>query len=103
MNIIILDPGYLPSVVTEPLITLPLSLSPPPAACLFLLTLLLYVLWMEVVEVRRYVLQERGDSCPHARVSVHYGPSFMAAGAGVPLELVSGLVFMQAGRALQAR
>lgn len=72
------------------------------AACLFLLTLLLYVLWMEAVEVRRYVLQERGETCPQARVSVHYGPSFMAAGAGVPLELVSGLVFTLAGRALQA-
>lgn len=75
----------------------------PPAACLFLLTLLLYVLWMEVVEVQRYILQERGDLCPQAHVSVRYGPSFMAAGAGVPLELVSGLVFTLAGRALQAR
>lgn len=52
--------------------------------------------------MRRYVLQERGETCPRARVSVHYGPSFMAAGAGVPLELVSGLVFTLVGRALQA-
>lgn len=80
-----------------------LSSTPRPAACLFLLTLLLFVLWMEAVEVQRYVLQERGQTCPQARVSVHYGPSFMAAGAGVPLELVSGLVFTAAGRALQAR
>lgn len=72
------------------------------AACLFLLTLLLYVLWMEAVEVRRYILQERGEACPQARVSVLYGLSFMVAAAGVPLVLVAGLVFMLAGRALQA-
>lgn len=73
------------------------------AACLFLLVLLLYVLWMEVVDVKRYVLQERGDACRDPEVSVLYGLSFMAAAAGVPLELVSGLVFMLAGRALRAR
>uniref|UniRef100_A0A3P9HWM7 Uncharacterized protein n=1 Tax=Oryzias latipes TaxID=8090 RepID=A0A3P9HWM7_ORYLA len=70
------------------------------AACLFLSTLLLYVLWMEAVDVARYILQERGELCPHAEVSVLYGPSFMAAAAGVPLVLVSGLVFMLVGRAL---
>ncbi|XP_068182316.1 transmembrane protein 182-like [Antennarius striatus] len=70
------------------------------AACLFLLVLLLYVLWMEAVEVKRYVLQERGETCPQAQVSVLYGLSFMVAAAGVPLELVSGLVFMLVGRAL---
>ncbi|XP_070819518.1 transmembrane protein 182-like [Chaetodon trifascialis] len=72
------------------------------AACLFLFMLLLYVLWMEVVEVKRYVLQERGEVCPHAEVSVLYGLSFMVAAAGVPLELISGLVFMLVGRALSA-
>ncbi|XP_024139633.1 transmembrane protein 182 [Oryzias melastigma] len=70
------------------------------AACLFLATLLLYVLWMEAVDVARYILQERGESCPQAEVSVLYGLSFMVAAAGVPLELVSGLVFMLVGRAL---
>ncbi|XP_073343096.1 transmembrane protein 182-like [Pagrus major] len=72
------------------------------AACLFLFMLLLYVLWMEVVEVKRYVLQERMEACPNAQVSVLYGLSFMVAAAGVPLELVSGLVFMLVGRALHA-
>lgn len=64
--------------------------------------LLLYVLWMEAVDVKRYVLQERGEGCPEAQVSVLYGLSFMVAAAGVPLELVSGLVFMLVGRALSA-
>ncbi|XP_008283176.1 transmembrane protein 182-like [Stegastes partitus] len=72
------------------------------AACLFLSVLLLYVLWMEVVDVKRYILQERGEACPNAQVSVLYGLSFMVAAAGVPLELVSGLVFMLVGRALRA-
>lgn len=69
---------------------------------MFLFTLLLYVLWMEVVDVKRYVLQERGEACPHAQVSVLYGLSFMVAAAGVPLELISGLIFMLVGRALHA-
>ncbi|XP_071314368.1 transmembrane protein 182-like [Trachinotus anak] len=72
------------------------------AACLFLFLLLLYVLWMEVVDVKPYVLQERGEACPNAKVSVLYGLSFMVAAAGVPLELVSGLIFMMVGRALRA-
>ena len=57
---------------------------------------------MEVVEVRRYVLQERGEACPQAQVALFYGLSFMVAAAGVPLELISGLVFILVGRALHA-
>ncbi|XP_074529800.1 transmembrane protein 182-like [Halichoeres trimaculatus] len=72
------------------------------AACLFLFLLLLYVLWMEVVDVKRYILQERGDTCVSVNVSVLYGLSFMVAAAGVPLELVSGMVFMLVARALRA-
>lgn len=72
------------------------------AACLFLFILLLYVLWIEVVDVKRYVLQERGDACLNAEVSVLYGLSFMVAAAGVPLELISGMVFMLVARALRA-
>ncbi|KAL6117959.1 uncharacterized protein ACO6RY_15646 [Pungitius sinensis] len=71
------------------------------AACLFLFTLLLYVLWMEAMDVKRYVLQERGEGCHHPQVSVLYGLSFMVAAAGVPLELLSGMVFMLVGRALR--
>lgn len=72
------------------------------AACLILFMLLLFVLWMEVMEVKRYVMQERGETCPLAQVSVLYGLSFMVAAAGVPLELISGMVFMLVGRALRA-
>ncbi|XP_077434650.1 transmembrane protein 182-like [Vanacampus margaritifer] len=72
------------------------------AACLFLLVLLLFVLWMEVVDVKRYILQERGEACSDLQVSVLYGLSFMVGAAGVPLELVAGLIFMLVGRALLA-
>ncbi|XP_051914272.1 transmembrane protein 182-like [Hippocampus zosterae] len=72
------------------------------AACLFLSVLVLFVFWMEVVDVKRYVLQERGETCIDIQVSVLYGLSFMVAAAGVPLELLSGLIFMLVGRALLA-
>lgn len=65
--------------------------------------LLLYILWVEVVDVKSYILQERGELCPDAQVSVLYGLSFMVAAAGVPLEVVSGLVFVLVGRALHSR
>lgn len=51
--------------------------------------------------MKRYVLQERGEACPNAQVSVLYGLSFMVAAAGVPLELISGLIFMLVARALR--
>lgn len=76
-----------------------LYLSP---ACLFLFTLLLYIMWMELVDVKLYVLQARGEMCPNTQVSVLYGLSFMVAAAGVPLELISGLIFMLVGHALHA-
>ncbi|XP_061644570.1 transmembrane protein 182-like isoform X2 [Phyllopteryx taeniolatus] len=72
------------------------------AACLFLFLLLLFILWMEVVDVKRYILQERGETCTDIQVSVLYGLSFMMAAAGVPLELLSGLIFMLVGRVLLA-
>ncbi|XP_023183997.1 transmembrane protein 182-like [Xiphophorus maculatus] len=72
------------------------------AAGLLLLLLLLFVLWMEAVDVSSYVLQEARGECPGAEVSVHYGLSFMAAAAGVPLEVLSGLLFLLAGRTLRA-
>ncbi|XP_072289941.1 transmembrane protein 182-like [Eucyclogobius newberryi] len=70
------------------------------AACLFLSVLLLYVMWVELVDVRSYILQESGPSCPTALVQIHYGLSFMVAGAGVPLVLISGITFMCIARAL---
>ncbi|KAM4621155.1 transmembrane protein 182-like [Polymixia lowei] len=73
------------------------------AACLFLCVVVLYVLWAELVDVKRYVLQERGEACPDAQVSVLYGWSFMVAAAGVPLELLSGMLFMLVGYVLRAR
>lgn len=64
--------------------------------------LLLFVLWMEVVEVKRYILQERGEACPRAEVTAVYGLSFMVAAAGVPLQFTSGLIFLLVGRVFAA-
>ncbi|CAL1614071.1 unnamed protein product [Knipowitschia caucasica] len=70
------------------------------AACLFLSVLLLFVMWVELVDVRRYILQESGEMCPAPDVQIHYGLSFMVAAAGVPLVLLSGVIFMCIARAL---
>uniref|UniRef100_A0A8B9L4Z2 Transmembrane protein 182 n=1 Tax=Astyanax mexicanus TaxID=7994 RepID=A0A8B9L4Z2_ASTMX len=71
------------------------------AACLFLVLVGLFVLWKELVDVRRYVLQERGDGCPGAHLEAHYGWSFMVAVAGIPLVLLSGLLFFCVGKHIQ--
>lgn len=70
------------------------------AACLFLFVLLLYVMWMELVDVKRYVLQDKQNWCPGTDVQIHYGLSFMVAAAAVPLVLLSGTIFMCVARAL---
>ncbi|XP_035265892.1 transmembrane protein 182-like [Anguilla anguilla] len=72
------------------------------AACLFLALVCLFVLWKELVaDVGRYILQERGETCPDVHLEAHYGWSFMVAAAGIPLVLLSGLLFFLIGRAIQ--
>ncbi|KPP63385.1 transmembrane protein 182-like [Scleropages formosus] len=64
------------------------------AASLFLALVILFVLWKELVaDVRRYVLQERGEHCPNVHMEAHYGWSFIVAAAGMPLVFFSGLLF----------
>ncbi|KAI4886917.1 hypothetical protein NFI96_030433 [Prochilodus magdalenae] len=69
--------------------------------CLFLALVGLFVLWKELVDMRRYILQERGEGCPLAHLESHYGWSFMVAVAGIPLVLLSGLLFFCIGKQLQ--
>ncbi|KAB5571125.1 hypothetical protein PHYPO_G00221410 [Pangasianodon hypophthalmus] len=71
------------------------------AACLFLVLVGLFILWKELVDVRQYILQERGSICPDARLEAQYGWSFIVAVAGIPLILLSGLLFYCIGRHLQ--
>ncbi|KAJ8416718.1 hypothetical protein AAFF_G00325960 [Aldrovandia affinis] len=74
------------------------------AACLFLALVGLFVLWKEVAaDVGKYILQERGETCPNAHLEAHYGWSFMVAAAGIPLVLLSGLLFYFIGRHIQRR
>ncbi|KAK7899516.1 hypothetical protein WMY93_020369 [Mugilogobius chulae] len=71
------------------LLMLPVKIHPN-ISCLFLSVLLLYVMWVELVDVSRYILQDNSETCPKADVQIHYGLSFMVAAAGVPLVLISG-------------
>ncbi|XP_026860680.1 transmembrane protein 182-like [Electrophorus electricus] len=47
--------------------------------------------------------KEQGNACPRAHLEAHYGWSSMAAAAGIPLVLHSGLLIFWIGRCLQKR
>ncbi|NXA45833.1 TM182 protein, partial [Nothocercus julius] len=70
------------------------------AGFLYLLLVLLFVLWKEfAADLQRYILLERSERCADdVPVHVYYGWSFMFAAAGVPLVLLSGLLFYLVGR-----
>ncbi|NXS78628.1 TM182 protein, partial [Erpornis zantholeuca] len=67
---------------------------------LFLLLVFLFVMWKEfAADFQKYILLERSEQCLDAvPVHVYYGWSFMFAAAGVPLVLLSGLLFFLVGR-----
>lgn len=67
---------------------------------LFLLLIFLFVIWKEfAADLQKYILLERSEKCmDDVPVHVHYGWSFMFAAAGVPLVLLSGLLFYLVGR-----
>ncbi|XP_023690316.1 transmembrane protein 182-like isoform X2 [Paramormyrops kingsleyae] len=72
------------------------------SACLILTLVCLFVLWKELVaDVKKYVLQERGETCPNTRLEAHYGWSFIVAVAGIPLIFISGLLFYFIGLHVQ--
>ncbi|KAF1471801.1 hypothetical protein FQV17_0014810, partial [Megadyptes antipodes antipodes] len=70
------------------------------ASGLFLLLIFLFVMWKEfAADFRKYILLERSEKCmDDVPVHVYYGWSFMFAAAGVPLVLLSGLLFYLVGR-----
>lgn len=57
-------------------------------------------MWKEfVADFQKYILLERSEMClEETPVRVYYGWSFMFAAAGVPLVLLSGLLFFLVGR-----
>ncbi|NWV33451.1 TM182 protein, partial [Grantiella picta] len=67
---------------------------------LFLLLVFLFVMWKEfAADFHKYILLERSEQClDDVPVNVFYGWSFMFAAAGVPLVLLSGLLFFLVGR-----
>lgn len=58
------------------------------------------MLWKEfVADFQKYILMERSEVClQEAPVHVFCGWSFFLAAAGVPLSLLSGLLFFLIGR-----
>ncbi|NWQ94553.1 TM182 protein, partial [Burhinus bistriatus] len=70
------------------------------ASGLFLLLIFLFVMWKEfAADFQKYILLERSEKCmDDVPVHVYYGWSFMFAAAGVPLVLLSGLLFYLIGR-----
>ncbi|NXF32505.1 TM182 protein, partial [Nyctibius bracteatus] len=70
------------------------------ASGLFLLLIFLFVIWKEfAADFQKYILLERSEKCmDDVPVHVYYGWSFMFAAAGVPLVLLSGLLFYLVGR-----
>ncbi|NXV73373.1 TM182 protein, partial [Atlantisia rogersi] len=70
------------------------------ASGLFLLLVGLFVIWKEfAADFQKYILLERSEKCmDDVPVHVYYGWSFMFAAAGVPLVLLSGLLFYLVGR-----
>lgn len=57
-------------------------------------------MWKEfAADFQKYILLERSEMCTDdVPVHVYYGWSFMFAAAGVPLALLSGLLFYLIGR-----
>ncbi|XP_048400758.1 transmembrane protein 182-like [Stegostoma tigrinum] len=70
---------------------------------LFSILIFLFVIWKElVVDLERYVLLDRRNSCTDILVHVQYGWSFMFAAAGIPLALLAGLLFYVTGHTIDA-
>ncbi|XP_048369658.1 transmembrane protein 182-like [Sphaerodactylus townsendi] len=69
------------------------------AGILFALLIFLFVMWKEfAADLAKYILLERSDRCEdEIPVKVYYGWSFIFAAAGVPLVLLSGLLFYLVG------
>uniref|UniRef100_A0A8C7E7B8 Transmembrane protein 182 n=1 Tax=Naja naja TaxID=35670 RepID=A0A8C7E7B8_NAJNA len=70
--------------------------------CLFTLLIFMFVVWKEIAaDLRKYVLLERSERCPDdTPLTIYYGWSFMFATAGIPLVLLSGLLFYLVGHSI---
>nr|XP_060612528.1 transmembrane protein 182-like [Anolis sagrei ordinatus] len=72
------------------------------AGGLFALLIFMFVMWKEfAADLPKYILLERHERCLDGiPVNVYYGWSFMFAAAGVPLVLLSGLLFYLVGHSI---
>uniref|UniRef100_A0A6J0URM3 Transmembrane protein 182-like n=1 Tax=Pogona vitticeps TaxID=103695 RepID=A0A6J0URM3_9SAUR len=72
------------------------------AGVLFAFLLLMFVMWKEfAADLPKYILLERSERCMNdTPVNVYYGWSFLFAAAGLPLVLMSGLLFYLVGHTI---
>ncbi|XP_026231586.1 transmembrane protein 182 [Anabas testudineus] len=72
------------------------------ASGLFLLcVVVMYVLWMQVLDVVDGYIVQRSAECENFKLSLTYGLSFMFAPVGIFFCLLAGLLFILVGRAIQ--
>ncbi|XP_043913077.1 transmembrane protein 182-like [Protopterus annectens] len=72
------------------------------AGVLFSLLISLFVIWKELAaDLTKYILLERSEGCVDTVPYVQYGWSFMFAASGIPLTLLSGILFYVIGRSIQ--
>ena len=69
---------------------------------MFLLAVVvMFVLWLEVLDVVPLYKDYQHSLCPNFQLSIDYGLSFMFAPVGIFFSLLAGLLFLLIGRSVQ--
>lgn len=66
-----------------------------------LLATVLFVIWLEVLDVVDLYVKDQKSHCPGFKLNIMYGLSFMFAPVGVFFSLLAGLFFLLIGRAIK--
>ncbi|XP_078078083.1 transmembrane protein 182-like [Mustelus asterias] len=71
------------------------------AGILSTFSIIMYIYWIQALDAVVDQIIEPNKLCPHPKLKVQFGWSFMAAPAGTFFSLLAGLLFFQVGRAAQ--
>ncbi|XP_067842310.1 transmembrane protein 182-like isoform X2 [Heptranchias perlo] len=71
------------------------------AGILSTFSIIMYIYWIQALTAVVDQIIEPNKSCPHPKVKVQFGWSFMAAPVGIFFSLFAGLIFFQVGCAVQ--
>ncbi|XP_078401752.1 transmembrane protein 182-like [Cetorhinus maximus] len=71
------------------------------AGILSTFSIIMYIYWIQALVAVVDQIVEPNKSCPHPKLKVQFGWSFMAAPVGILFSLFAGLLFFQVGRAAQ--